>query len=72
MNYLHLVMIAGFTLIAMGKRLTLEKQIHNLYVAFLSPDLVMPGISCGSEFLLWESGFVGEGVITDISPEVVL
>lgn len=55
-----------------GKKINPGETVHNIYVTFLSPDLVMPWISCGSEFLLWEAGFVGEGVITDISPEVVL
>lgn len=52
-----------------GKTIHHGEMVHNLEMAFLNPELVMPWISCGSEFLLWEAGFIGEGVITDILPQ---
>lgn len=51
-----------------GKMIHPGETVHNLEMAFLSPELVMPWIICGSEFLLWEAGFMGEGIITDILP----
>ena len=48
------------------------ETVHNLEMAFLSPELVMSWLICGSEFLLWEAGFIGEGVITDITRRIMI
>lgn len=37
---------------------------EGILLAFLSPHEVLPHINVGTRFVLWESGPIGEGVVT--------
>lgn len=39
---------------------------NDVFVGFLSPDVVFPHLKLGTSFVLWEGRPIGEGEITDL------
>ncbi len=49
------------------KDIQLGETIEIVEMKFLSPELVLPNLKNGQNFLLWEKRIIGDGVITNIS-----
>lgn len=49
-----------------GKEINPGDTIHDLDILFLSSDEVFKYIKIGTEFYLWEGGYIGTGIITRI------
>ncbi|MGO9314971.1 MAG: hypothetical protein ACLQBD_11055 [Syntrophobacteraceae bacterium] len=51
----------------LSKAIQPGETVHDVTIAFLSPEEVMPHIKVGTKFDLWEGGWIGEGEITAIA-----
>ncbi|POP44430.1 hypothetical protein CHU32_03210 [Superficieibacter electus] len=49
-----------------GRDIYPGETIKDVEIAFLSADIVLPYLKTGTEFLLWEAGYIGRGIITQI------
>ena len=43
-------------------------SVARVPIRFLCPHLIVPRLSVGSPFTLWEGGTIGEGTVIEISP----
>lgn len=51
-----------------GRGIDFGETLDKVPLVFLSPENVFNNIQIGTEFYIWEMGFIGQGVISFIQP----